>query len=61
MRIEEIRSLAALREGLDRMIDRVSNEIVDTAGDVAEARERRRHLKNLRAALDRPPATEPRR
>lgn len=61
MNIAEIRSLSALREALDHMADKARAEMAEHEARVAEARCRLENLQNLRAALDRPPATEPRR
>jgi hypothetical protein len=61
MRIEDIRSLDSLRSGLDHMIIEARAEEVEHERHVADARRRRENLQTLRAALDKPPATEPRR
>lgn len=61
MNIAEIRSLSALRDGLDHMVREAAAEVAEHEGHVAEARRRLENLQTLRAALDKPPATEPRR
>ena len=55
-----IRTLDALRTALDDMVRETEAEIVEHEEHVAEARGRLQFQKNLRAALDKPPATESR-
>ncbi len=59
--LAEIRSLSALRSALDHMIGEAAAEVVEHEQHVADAKARHQNLTNLRAALDKPPATEPRR
>lgn len=61
MQIAEIRSLAALREALDHMASEARAEVAEHEEHVAEAKRRLDNLLTLRAALDKPLATEPRR
>lgn len=59
--LQHIRTMAALRESLDDMIGEADAEVVEHEQHVADAKARAEHLRNLRAAMDVPPATEPRR
>ena len=61
MNLAEIRSLSALRAALDHMANEARAEVAEHEQHVAEARRRLENLQTLRAALDKPPATEPRR
>jgi hypothetical protein len=61
MNIAEVRSLSALREALDHMVSEARAEDDEHEEHVAEAKRRLQNLQKLRAALDKPPATEPRR
>lgn len=57
--LARIRTLDALRAALDDMVHETAAEVVEHEGHVAEAKGRLLNLQTLRAALDKPPATEP--
>jgi hypothetical protein len=57
MPIEADRSLNSLRLALDTMVAKATREMVEHERRAAEAKRRCHHLSNLRACLDRPPAT----